>query len=210
LAGGTFYLSPGTSAACPYRKFHPVGVSIAITRAFLDAATGSAALSDRISACGEFTDVARAGLHCCGVFFARLLAGFWHGDVLSVRRGGMPHHRRGVTGSLCAVPIPPLKSKTLRLFWCFTCYSKTKGEKLLAIDEAEDALALLKAVYQNPEVALSVRIKAAIERLPFERPRFAVTATLEGQGLGALPEARLKRLAEKKLLSPLIEVEAVE
>jgi hypothetical protein len=37
-----------------------------------------------------------------------------------------------------------------------------------------------------------------------------VTATLEGQGLGALLEARLKRLAEKKLLSPLIEVEAVE
>jgi hypothetical protein len=77
-------------------------------------------------------------------------------------------------------------------------------------DEAEDALALLKAVYQNPEVPLSVRIKAAIEALPFERPRLAVTATLEGQRLGALLEARLKRLAEKKLLSPLIEVEAVE
>lgn len=86
----------------------------------------------------------------------------------------------------------------------------TAKRRLLAIDEAEDALALLKAVYQNPEVPLSVRIKAAIEALPFERPRLAVTATLEGQRLGALLEARLKRLAEKKLLSPLIEVEAVE
>ena len=42
-----------------------------------------------------------------------------------------------------------------------------------------------------------MRMRAAIEALPFEKPKLAVTATIRGQeGIAALLEARLKRNAE--------------
>ncbi len=47
--------------------------------------------------------------------------------------------------------------------------------------------------------------------LPFETPKLAVTGVIESQGFGALLDARLKRLAEKKLLPPkVIEAEPVK
>ena len=45
-----------------------------------------------------------------------------------------------------------------------------------AIDEAEDALTLLKAVYNNPEVPLAVRMRAAVECSPFENPKLSAIA----------------------------------
>jgi hypothetical protein len=61
------------------------------------------------------------------------------------------------------------------------------------IDAAENAHALLKAVYQNPEVPLPVRMRAAIACLPFEVPKLAVTAMVTEQDFATLLDRRIKR-----------------
>ena len=68
------------------------------------------------------------------------------------------------------------------------------------IDNPENAHALLKAVYQNPEVPLSVRMRAAMACLPFEIPKLAVTAQITEQDFATLLDRRLKRLEEIKLV----------
>ena len=68
------------------------------------------------------------------------------------------------------------------------------------IDSPENAHALLKAVYQNPEVPLSVRMRAAMACLPFEVPKLAVTAQITEQDFATLLDRRLKRLEEMKLI----------
>ena len=68
------------------------------------------------------------------------------------------------------------------------------------IDNPENAHALLRAVYQNPEVPLSVRMRAAMACLPFETPKLAVTAQITEQDFATLLDRRLKRLEEMKLI----------
>ena len=68
------------------------------------------------------------------------------------------------------------------------------------IDNPENAHALLKAVYQNPEVPLSVRMRAAMACLPFETPKLAVTAQITEQDFATLLDRRLKRIEEMKSL----------
>jgi hypothetical protein len=46
-----------------------------------------------------------------------------------------------------------------------------------------DPLAFLKAVYMNGELPLSVRMRAAIELLPFTHPRLAVLAQVSDSEL---------------------------
>lgn len=43
-----------------------------------------------------------------------------------------------------------------------------------------DALTFLRSIYNDPSEAKSVRMRAAIEALPFETPKLAVTASLNG------------------------------
>jgi hypothetical protein len=58
----------------------------------------------------------------------------------------------------------------------------------------ENAHALLRAVYQNPEVPLSVRMRAAIAALPFEAPKLAVTYQASEQDFATLLDARIERM----------------
>jgi hypothetical protein len=60
------------------------------------------------------------------------------------------------------------------------------------------SLDFLRAVYCNEALPLSVRMRAAIAALPFEAPKLAVTANVQDQGIAALLEARLRRIAEAK------------
>jgi hypothetical protein len=68
-----------------------------------------------------------------------------------------------------------------------------------AIDEPTDGLTFLKAIYRNPQVPLPVRMRAAIEALPFESPKLSATAIIQGQDFAALLDARLARIEEAKL-----------
>ena len=61
-----------------------------------------------------------------------------------------------------------------------------------------DPLTFLKAVYMNAELPLSVRMRAAIELLPFTHPKLAVTAVVSDNDIATLRDRRLKRIAEAK------------
>src|SRR5262245_20743691 len=68
------------------------------------------------------------------------------------------------------------------------------------IDNPENANALLKAVYQNPEVPLSVRMRAAMACLPFETPKLLATAIIDEGDFATLLDQRLKRIEQMKLI----------
>jgi hypothetical protein len=57
-----------------------------------------------------------------------------------------------------------------------------------------DPLSFLKAVYMNAELPLSVRMRAAIELLPFTHPKLAVTAMVTENDIATLLDRRLKRI----------------
>jgi hypothetical protein len=61
-----------------------------------------------------------------------------------------------------------------------------------------DPLTFLKAVYMNVELPLSVRMRAAIELLPFTHPKLAMTAVVSEQDFAAVLDRRLKRIEEMK------------
>ena len=61
-----------------------------------------------------------------------------------------------------------------------------------------DPLSFLKAVYMNAELPLSVRMRAAIELLPFTHPKLAVTAVVSEQDFATVLDRRLKRIDEMK------------
>ena len=68
------------------------------------------------------------------------------------------------------------------------------------IDNPQDAHALLKAVYQNSEVPLPVRMRAAMACLPFETPKLLATAIVNENSFAELLDRRLKRISETKLI----------
>ena len=50
-------------------------------------------------------------------------------------------------------------------------------------------IAFLRAVWCNERLPLSTRMRAAIAALPFEHPKLAVTAQVDGRGFAAKLEA---------------------
>ena len=63
-----------------------------------------------------------------------------------------------------------------------------------------DPLSFLKAVYMNADLPLSVRMRAAIELLPFTHPKLAVTAVVSEQDFATVLDRRLKRIEEMRVL----------
>ena len=61
------------------------------------------------------------------------------------------------------------------------------------------SLDLLRAVYRNASVDLSIRIRCAMACLPFESPKLAVTAVVSEQDFATVLDRRLKRIQEMKL-----------
>src|SRR5262245_31281328 len=59
-------------------------------------------------------------------------------------------------------------------------------------DNAENAHALLKAVYQSPDVPLPVRMRAAMACLPFEAPKLLATAIIKSRASAAANPLRTK------------------
>jgi hypothetical protein len=67
-----------------------------------------------------------------------------------------------------------------------------------------NALALLQAVYRDPDVPLNVRIRCAVEALPFESPKLSATAILSDADFAQRLERAILRSGVKA-----IEAEAV-
>lgn len=59
--------------------------------------------------------------------------------------------------------------------------------------EGADALSFLQAIYRSANVPLSVRMRAAIEALPFESPKLSATAILQGDDFSARLERAIAR-----------------
>jgi hypothetical protein len=74
-------------------------------------------------------------------------------------------------------------------------------------EEAITSLRFLQAVYRNPEVPLPVRMRAAMAAIPFEHPKFAVVATVDGNSDFA---AQLDRAAERSRRVLMIEAKPIE
>ena len=66
-------------------------------------------------------------------------------------------------------------------------------EETMAIETPKDALDFLRQVYQNTELALHWRLKAAIEAAPYERPRLQMTAQIEGKDFASILERRIEK-----------------
>jgi hypothetical protein len=84
-------------------------------------------------------------------------------------------------------------------------------ENLIEVGPDARALDILVAIYRSPRMPLHTRMRAAVAALPYESPKLAVTAVVEGKDFASLLEARLKRgqsMLAKAGPGPMIEARA--
>jgi hypothetical protein len=62
-----------------------------------------------------------------------------------------------------------------------------------------DPLKFLTAVYMDAKLPLSVRMRAAIELLPFTHPKLAVVAQVTENDIATLLDRRLKRIQQMEM-----------
>lgn len=73
------------------------------------------------------------------------------------------------------------------------------GDDEPGIGEAGSSLEFLRAVYGDSRQPISRRMRAAIAALPFEHPKLAVTATIDGgPGFAARLEAAISKTTEMR------------
>lgn len=66
------------------------------------------------------------------------------------------------------------------------------------IGPAGSSLEFLQAVYRDPGQPMQRRMRAAVAALPFEHPKLAVTANIDGGGFAARLEAAIAKTAEMR------------
>jgi hypothetical protein len=89
-------------------------------------------------------------------------------------------------------------------------YLLDEKPKQIELPPETDPLAFLKAVYLNADLPLSVRMRAAIEVLPFTHPKLAVTAQITENDFAVLLDRRIKHMEAMKMIPPPQPIEAVE
>jgi len=77
---------------------------------------------------------------------------------------------------------------------------QAKENNQLDLGPTASSLDLLQAIYRDPSIALTTRMRAAMACLPHEVPRLAVTAQVTEGNFADLLDRRLKRLEEVKLI----------
>jgi len=70
----------------------------------------------------------------------------------------------------------------------------------LKLDDEALSLDGLQAIYRNPGLPLTTRMRAMIAAIPFETPKLLATAVMNEGSFADLLDRRLKRIQEMKLL----------